>query len=305
MAHEGYADQVRLLVRVLPIIAKETVFALKGGTAINLFYRDMPRLSVDIDLTYLPIGDRATALTDIDQALGRIAAAITDGHGDIAVRRIAGGGGGETRLQVQAGGAVIKVETTPVARGTVLPPVVMTVTDAVEEKFGFAEIQVVSFEDLFGGKIHAALDRQHPRDLYDVKLLYDNEGLTDDLFHVFLVYLAGSNRPAHELLNPNSIDLTRAFEREFQGMTSSPIGQEELEAVRIRLVEDVQSRLTESAADFLRSLQQCAPDYSLIGLSEAAALPAVRWKLTNLEKLKNENPDKHSEQSAALDALLR
>ena len=305
MARERYADQVRLLVRVLPIIAKESVFALKGGTAINLFYRDMPRLSVDIDLTYLPISDRATALADIDQALGRIAAAITDSHGDIAVRRIAGGGAIETRLPVQTAGAIIKVETTPVARGTVLPTVVMTVTDAVEDEFGFAEIQVVSFEDLFGGKIHAALDRQHPRDLYDVKLLYDNEGFTDALFHVFLVYLAGSNRPAHELLNPNSIDLTRAFEREFQGMTSSPIGQEELEAVRIQLVEDVQSRLTGSVADFLRSLQQGAPDYSLIGLSEAAALPAVRWKLTNLKKLKNANPDKHGEQSASLEALLR
>lgn len=305
MARERYADQVRLLVKVLPIIAKETVFALKGGTAINLFYRDMPRLSVDIDLTYLPIGDRAAALTDIDQALGRIAAAITDSHDDVVVRRIAGGGGGETRLQVQSAGAVIKVETTPVARGTVLPPVVMTVTDAVEDEFGFAEIQVVSFEDLYGGKIHAALDRQHPRDLYDVKLLYDNEGLTDALFQVFLVYLAGSNRPAHELLNPNSTDLTRAFEREFEGMTSSPIGLEELETVRVRLVKDVQSRLKGSTANFLRSLQQGVPDYSLIGLPEAVHLPAVRWKLANLRKFRNANPDKYGEQSAALDALLK
>jgi len=55
MARERYMRQVALLVRTLPYIARHEAFALKGGTAINLFYRDMPRLSVDIDLTYLPL----------------------------------------------------------------------------------------------------------------------------------------------------------------------------------------------------------------------------------------------------------
>ena len=57
MARERYADQVQLLVRLLPIVADERDFALKGGTAINLFYRDLPRLSVDTDLTYVPVKD--------------------------------------------------------------------------------------------------------------------------------------------------------------------------------------------------------------------------------------------------------
>lgn len=63
MAREIYEAQVALLVRILPYVAKEEVFALKGGTAINLFYRDFPRLSVDIDLTYLPMKDRSDSLT--------------------------------------------------------------------------------------------------------------------------------------------------------------------------------------------------------------------------------------------------
>jgi len=61
MIADIYRSQVELLLRVLPYVAKEKVFALKGGTAINLFVRDLPRLSVDIDLTYLPFEDRATA----------------------------------------------------------------------------------------------------------------------------------------------------------------------------------------------------------------------------------------------------
>ena len=74
---EHYVNQVRLLLGVLPEIAAEEVFALKGGTAINLFYRDMPRLSVDVDLTYLPTVDRDTALKDMDRRLDRITKATT------------------------------------------------------------------------------------------------------------------------------------------------------------------------------------------------------------------------------------
>lgn len=75
---DRYAEQVRLLLGVLPDIAAEEAFALKGGTAINLFYRDMPRLSIDIDLAYLPVTDRAVALNDIDMTLSRITETIAN-----------------------------------------------------------------------------------------------------------------------------------------------------------------------------------------------------------------------------------
>lgn len=158
MAREEYAAQVALLVRVLPHVAKEAVFALKGGTAINLFYRDLPRLSVDIDLTYLPLKNRTESLKEIDEALSRIAVDIEQTISDVRVSHIAGGGGMATRLQVQQGSAKIKIETSPVLRGVVHNPQTMAVTEAVEDAFGFAEIQVVSFEDLYAGKIIAALD---------------------------------------------------------------------------------------------------------------------------------------------------
>jgi len=69
---EVYRKQVALLIKTVPLVAPETVFALKGGTAINLFLRDMPRLSVDIDLTYVPVADRESSLKEIDAALHRI-----------------------------------------------------------------------------------------------------------------------------------------------------------------------------------------------------------------------------------------
>lgn len=305
MVNKHYENQVALLVRILPHVAKESLFALKGGTAINLFYRDMPRLSVDIDLTFLPIKDRTESLTDINDAMDRIAAAIEGSIAGARAQRISGGGGSATRILARLGGAEIKIETSPVTRGVVHPTELRPLSDAVVDQFGYAEMQVVSFEDLFGGKLHAALDRQHPRDLYDVKLLYDNEGLTDDLFRTFLIYVACSSRPTHELLSPNNINLDQLYVQEFEGMTTKYVDLDTLLETRERLVSDVQSRLDARSRQFLLDLHDGEPDFNDIGHRQAEGLPAVRWKLINLQKLKRENPDKHDEQRTALEALFR
>ena len=301
---DRYRDQARLLIDVLPFMAKENVFALKGGTAINLFHRDLPRLSVDIDLTYLPVNDRSVALRDIDETLGRIAGRINARPGYTA-HRIAGGGNRETRVMVRRGGAQIKIETSPVTRGTVRAPVTMTTAPAVEEHFGFAEMRVLAFDDLYGGKLHAALDRQHPRDLFDVKLLYENEGLTQDLFRAFMVYVASSSRPMHELLAPAAPLSAEVYRMEFIGMTRDRVSMEELNATRRELHADIRQRLTGGIATFLLSLHDAEPDFDLIGLPHAETLPAIRWKLLNLAILRSENPEKHAAQRSELEALCR
>ncbi|WP_281255139.1 nucleotidyl transferase AbiEii/AbiGii toxin family protein [Niveispirillum lacus] len=122
MVAEAYSRQVRLLVQALPFVGEEACFALKGGTAINLFYRDLPRLSVDIDLTYLPVKERAESLADIDAALDRIAARIEAALPNTRAHRVAGGGDGETRVLVRQAGAEVKIETSPVTRGVVNDP---------------------------------------------------------------------------------------------------------------------------------------------------------------------------------------
>ena len=303
MARDRYMRQVDLLVRTLPFIARHEAFALKGGTAINLFYRDMPRLSVDIDLTYLPIEDRETTLKNIDTILDHIREDLLRNLRNTSVQRIAGGGNNDTRLLVRQGNAEIKVETSPVARGTVHPPERRRVSEKVEEAFGFAEMQVVSFEDLFGGKLHAAVDRQHPRDLFDVKLLYENEGLTDALFRTFLIYVASSGRPPHELVRPSLAMLEEAFVKEFEGMTTQPVSLDELKTAREQMTSDLLARLDDNAMRFLLSLHDGEPDFEAIGLPQAADLPAVRWKVLNLEKLKAQNPKKHAEQRREIEGL--
>jgi len=304
MAREDYAAQVRLIFKLLPIIARENAFALKGGTAINLFFRDMPRLSVDIDLTYLPIEDRETSLAGIDRAMDR----ITENLGlipGVDAARTRGARGNETRILARTANIMVKIETSPVIRGVVFDSGSKRVTRRVEDEFGFAEATVVSFEDVYGGKIVAALDRQHPRDLFDIKLLYENEGLTSDLFKAFLVYLSSSSRPPHELLNPNRLDMADAYEKELAGMPAAAVSLEELFDVRSRLIRDIQSRLSGDTAEFLKSLQAGEPDFNLIGLSGAGNLPAVKWKLINLHKLIKSDPKKHAQQTSAIVALMK
>ena len=300
---ERYAEQVRLLLDVLPAVAAEPDFALKGGTAINFFHRDLPRLSVDIDLTFLPIEERARSLADIDAALGRIAASGA-GRG-VHAARVPQAGAGATRVLFRRGAATVKVETSPVLRGSVFEPVRRRTSATVEDEYGFAEANVVAFEDLYAGKLHAALDRQHPRDLFDVKLLLEHEGVTDDLFRAFLVHVASSNRPPHELLDPNLLPLQHPFDHQFAGMTVVPVSVDELAAARDELIGEIRRRLSGPAAEFLRSLARAEPDFDAIGLPDAQRLPAVRWKVRNLRTLMATDPAKHDDQVRALDALLR
>ena len=224
---------------------------------------------------------------------------------DIRIQKISGGGNLTTRLKASQGKAYIKIETSPVLRGAIETPVKMQVCDAVQAAYGFAEIDILAFDELYAGKIHAALDRQHPRDFFDIFHLYGNEGLSDTLFKIFLVYAASSGRPMHELLNPNLKELDEPYAQEFLGMTGEEIDLKSLEDVRVRLIKDIQSRLHGDTAKFLLSLHDAQPDFGLIDLPRAKTFPAIGWKLKNLEKLKAENPEKHRAHGDALRALLK
>lgn len=217
MISEIYRAQVDLLLQVLPHVAKENSFAIKGGTAINLFVRDMPRLSVDIDLTWLPFDDRATALANITDALRRVKAQVESTVPACKVSLVAQGDDMEAKLSVQTQAAQIKVEVNTVMRGFLLPPRMMDIVDAVENEFSrFVSANVVSHAELFGGKICAALDRQHPRDLFDVRQMFDSEGLTEEIRTGFMALLLSHSRPIHEMIRPNFQDQRKAFETQFE-----------------------------------------------------------------------------------------
>ena len=295
-----YYQQVRLLLEVLPYINDEECFALKGGTAINMFVRDMPRLSVDIDLVYLPIEDRISSLKHIAESLERIAQKIGKSLRGSKVYRLEQRGDGTlSKLQVEKEGVRIKIETSPVMRGTVKEPTVQMVSEKVEEAFGFAETLVVHHDDLYAGKICAALDRQHPRDFFDVRGLLDNEGVSDSLMDVFIVYLISSSQPIIKLLQPNLIDISHVFEEQFVGMTTEPVELKLLTDTREELIKLLHQKLTAGHKAFLLGFKRGDPDWGILPFENIDQLPSVRWKMLNLEKM-----DK-SKRSEALEKLKR
>lgn len=281
-----YEKQVALLVRVMPLVADEAVFALKGGTAINLFVRDMPRLSVDIDLTYVPVEPREASLKGIDAAMRRIGDAIAKTlKGARVAPRTLRPENIASKLDVELAGARIKIEVTPVSRGCVFDPVMMSVSAKVEENFGFAETQVVSFPDLYAGKIVAALDRQHPRDLFDVRELLAKEGLSDELRSAFVAYMLSHNRPMSEVLAPRLKDLALEFDRGFVGMTVEPVALDDLLKARDALIADAVGNMPDEHRTFLVGFKRGEPDWELLGLPHVADLPAVKWRQQNYDKL--------------------
>ncbi len=288
MRDSQFFKQADLLVQVMPFVNAEACFALKGGTAINFFVRDFPRLSVDIDLVYLPVEDRPTTLRGIDAALQRIAAKIRRAMPGVQVReqKLAS----ENlliKLTVRAsGGAEVKIEPNTVLRGSLHPTTDRNLTPKAVKEFGrSATMRVVSLPDLYGGKLCAALDRQHPRDLFDVHGLFQNEGITDDIRRAFVIFLASHDRPMSELLTPNRKDLKKVFADQFEGMTLDPVPLAVLEETRERLITQINADLTSAEREFLLSLKRLEPKWELLGLPGVERLSGPQWKLYNLRKM--------------------
>lgn len=284
---EQYRQQVALLLRVLPFVTAEDVFAMKGGTAINLFIRDMPRLSVDIDLTYLPVQPRATSLAGIDAGMKRIRDQIRDRISTAKVTE-SKAEGIATKLLVRERSVQVKIEVTPVLRGCVFDPEIRPVSEKVEALFGFGEARTVSFQDLYGGKIVAALDRQHPRDLFDGRDLLANEGIDDALRRAFIVYLLSHHRPMGEVLACSRKPLDKLFKTDFEGMTEEPVTVAALAEAREDLVREIVGKMPTAHKSFLLSFERGEPNWALLGVADAADLPAVKWRQQNLDSLSDQ-----------------
>jgi predicted nucleotidyltransferase component of viral defense system len=299
-----YLDTAKLLTQVAPLAFADGVFALKGGTAINLFVRDMPRLSVDLDLVFpdyaLP---REEALVRINQAIRNSAERLT--ARGFLTRTIASGDAGETKLLVRRGTVELKVEVNFVMRGTVHPVRNASLLPrASEVLLADLELPVVSLEDMYGGKLVAAMDRQHPRDLFDCLQLFANEGITPAIRRAFVVYLACHNRPVHEVLFPAVRDISQEYERTFKGMTAEPVELSELLTARERLLRELQQGLGKDERKFLISFVRNQPDWALLGIPHLAELPGIRWKSHNLGQLAKLSPKKFNGQAEALERLL-
>jgi predicted nucleotidyltransferase component of viral defense system len=298
--NQAYLDTARLMMQVAPLVFLDGALALKGGTAINLFVRDMPRLSVDLDLVFADHAvPREQALQRINEAIRQSAERLN--KSGFQTHTVAAVDAGETKLLVRRDRIEVKVEVNFVMRGTVRPVRTASLTPRARDTLlADLEIPVVSFEDMYGGKLVAALDRQHPRDLFDVMQLFANEGITTGIRRAFVVYLASHTRPVHEVLFPNLRDVRQDYEQNFAGMTTEPVALEALLATRDRMLTELQRGLDADERKFLLSLVANKPEWELLGIGHLQELPGIRWKLQNLERLQKSNPKKFTEQSDIL-----
>jgi predicted nucleotidyltransferase component of viral defense system len=287
MIQSQYFKQANLLLRILPFLAGESDFALKGGTAINFFVRDFPRLSVDIDITYLPINDRNTALQEISLMLLRYSTYIQKifPNSQVIEKKFKNGDLIKGLIVVNDN-TTVKIEPNLIIRGSVFPPQNLSLTAKAKEIFQKdVKVQILSNADLYAGKICAALDRQHPRDLFDITKLLENEGITESIRKAFIIYLLSHPRPIVELLNPNKIDISKMFETEFMGMTDEEISLNTLLASRDKLIKSINCSLSKKEKLFLISFKNKKPEWNLLSLENIENLPAIRWKQYNLENM--------------------
>lgn len=289
MSNSRYYKQVALLLSVIPEIALEPRFALHGGTAINLFDRDMPRLSVDIDLTYVPIEDRETSFTNISAALTNIKSRIEKRlQGSRVEHKVE-----VHKLLVSHNDAMIKIEVSQIVRGLLGSVTEEILCEKAQKMFDtFCSINVVSNGQLYGGKICAAMDRQHPRDIFDVKQLLQKQGFTEEIKEGLLFRLLSSDRSIQDVLFPNLQDQRLAMDNQFAGMSEEQFTYEDYEFIREKMIKTVQESLTEEDKLFILAFKDVAPNWSTYNFG---AYPSIKWKLMNLEKIKVGNPNKHKE----------
>lgn len=294
-----YAQKVELLLRMIPIIAEDECFAIHGGTAINLFLKDLPRYSVDIDLTYVPLEDRATSLANIDKHLNTIAAKAKRAFKGMNIVPVPT----TSKLLCEYRGRQIKIEVNQTKRGIIGGDVQMLpLCDKAQEEFGmYCEARIVPTTLLYGGKVAAALSRQHPRDLFDVRYMdVPMEKIKDG----FVFCLLGSDRPLHESFAPNLLDQTDAMAKQFAGMTETEFTYGQFEESRAELIKSVNALMTDADKRFLLEFESAEPVWEGSGYEAFFDYPSVQWKMLNLQKLKKQNPAKLYSEAKRLQSVF-
>lgn len=294
-----YAQKVELLLRLMPIIMEEGVFTVHGGTAINLFLKNLPRYSVDIDLTYIPLADRGKSLEDINLHLKSISEKTKKAFKGLHIVP----NYNTCKLLCEYRGKQVKVEVNQTKRGLVGGNAIpLPLSDRAQEEFGlYCEANIVPLTQLYGGKIAAALSRQHPRDMFDVKYM---DMPVADCREGLIFNLLGSDRPIHESFAPKLIDQREAMANQFDGMTEIPFTYEEFEATRAKMIIEVNQSMSDEDKRFLVSFELGEPEWERYEFEYSKDYPSVMWKFINLVKLAKQNPQKLKDEAEKLKAIF-
>lgn len=297
--NDYYRKQVALLIRIMPLIYKIQDFAVHGGTAINLFEKNLPRLSVDIDLTYLPLKERKESLEEINKNLLMLKQQIEKAVPGCKVIHKPD----VWKLQCTKDGATVKIEVNGTKRGIIGEIQDMPLCEKAQDMFNMTcKARIVSFSQLYGGKIAAALSRQHPRDLFDYK--YMEIGSFDKVKNGLMLALLGSDKPIIESLQPNPVSQKEALENQFKGMSDIPFDYPDFESARKELKKQVNDNLTQTDKEFILSFEQGTPEWEKCCAGDLSQYPSVQWKLKNIGKLKETNPAKFKQGVDKLKAFL-
>ena len=290
MNNAEYKERVKLLLELLPKVVEIDGFAIHGGTAINLFVLDLPRYSVDIDLTYIPIQSREETFLKLRKNLTILKQNIKKHIPKIIIEEK------PNKLLCTYNGILVKIEVNATKRGLIEPSVVIPLCKLAQMEFKtFCEARIVSISQLYGGKIMAALDRQHPRDLFDTNLMFNFIHDFEQVKKGFFYCLLGGDRPIVESLAPNRTDQSETLVKQFSGMTDVPFSYEDYENTRERLIEFINANLTRRDKDFLIDFEAGNPLSGYVEYQEFLKFPSVQWKQLNIDKLKADNPMKHEQ----------
>lgn len=288
--NEIYKRQVALLIRIMPLVYQIKDFAVHGGTAINLFHKNMPRYSVDIDLTYIHIQEREESLRTIKEHLTILKKNIEKTIPNIKVIPKYD----IWKLQCALNGATVKIEVNGTKRGVIGEIEEKMLCQKAQQEFSMAcKARTVSYSQLYGGKITAALSRQHPRDLFDCKYMEINT--FNEVKDGFMLCLLGSDKPIIESLQPNDIDQSKVLENQFKGMSDIEFTYEDYEKTRKKLINQVNTSLTETDKAFILSFEEGNPDWSKCSAGDLSNYPSIKWKLQNIINLKETNPLKYKQ----------
>jgi len=297
--NEAYKKQVALLIRIMPLVYKIKDFAVHGGTAINLFVKNMPRYSVDVDLTYLLLKNREESLKEINNHLISLKQQIEKAIPGIRVihKPLI------WKLLCTHGDAMVKIEVNGIKRGIIGEVEDLQLCEKARNEFKMDCVaRVVPFSLLYGGKIAAALGRQHPRDLFDYKYM-EIESFAD-IKNGLIFYLLGSDKPVIESLQPNPVDQKQALENQFQGMSDVPFDYSDFETTRKELIENVNQNFTDTDKEFLLSFESGSPEWDKCCAGDLSGYPSIQWKLKNILTLKETNPSKFNVGVAKLRQFL-
>jgi predicted nucleotidyltransferase component of viral defense system len=294
-----YRQQVELLLKIMPTLAEIESFAIHGGTAINLYVLDLPRYSVDIDVTYTPIKPREESFAEIHKNLSIIKEKVKSIIPNVVVAEK------PNKIYCTQKGVMVKIEVSGTKRGLVEPPEIKALCPKAQNEFETAnKAKIVSISQLYGGKIMAALDRQHPRDLFDIKLMFEFVTDFEQVKNGFFYSLLGGDRPIIDSLSPNRIDQRESLVKQFSGMTEVPFSYNDYEESREKLIDFINSNLTPQDKEFLIAFEAGNDLLQFAEYQKYLQFPQVQWKLQNVNRFKESNPIKNRESVKKLENYL-